>query len=142
MTRHAGVRARGAGCNITLTSPEINNVASQGGVSRIGSSTRPFASPTPRGRVRQRARRVRQRAPFLSDGHRPEHRVAEDAGADARKRISADNWQAVPEFRFKPAPASDLLRASLPGLLLLLVWLAIAALALIPIARHVQKVRR
>ena len=28
------------------------------------------------------------------------------------------------------------------GLLLLLVWLAIAALALIPIARHVQKARR
>ncbi len=68
--------------------------------------------------------------------------VAQDAGADARKRISADHWQAVPEFRFEPAPASDLLRASLPGLLLLLVWLAIAALALIPIARHVQKARR
>ena len=39
VTRHAGVRARGAGCNITLTSPEIKTPRRQGGVSRIGSST-------------------------------------------------------------------------------------------------------
>lgn len=67
--------------------------------------------------------------------------TARDAGADTRKRVSADHWHDIPQFRFKPAASIDLMRASLPGLGLLLAWLAIAALALLPVARHLQKVR-
>lgn len=67
--------------------------------------------------------------------------TAEDAGADRRKRISAAHWHEIPQFRFQPADASDLVKASLPGLGLLLAWLAAAALALLPAARHLQKAR-
>lgn len=67
--------------------------------------------------------------------------TASDAGADTRKRISADHWHAIPQFQFQPARANDLVKAGLPGLGLLLGWLALAALALLPAARHLQKVR-
>ena len=66
---------------------------------------------------------------------------AKDAGADQRKRISADHWQTIPQFRFKPATTGDLVKASLPGLGLLLAWLAFALLALLPVARILQKAR-
>ena len=66
---------------------------------------------------------------------------AKDAGADQRKRISADHWQTIPQFRFKPATTGDLVEASLPGLGLLLAWLAFALLALLPVARILQKAR-
>ena len=67
--------------------------------------------------------------------------TASDAGADQRKRISADHWHAIPQFRFQPASAADLVKASLPGLGLLLAWLIAAALALLPVVRHLQKAR-
>ncbi|KFG89314.1 putative membrane protein [Sphingobium herbicidovorans NBRC 16415] len=67
--------------------------------------------------------------------------TAKDAGADRRKRISAGHWETIPQFQFKPARAADLVKASLPGLGLLLAWLVIAALALLPVARHLQKAR-
>jgi ABC-2 type transport system permease protein len=66
---------------------------------------------------------------------------AKDADADQRKRVSADHWHAIPQFHFRPASAVDLVQASLPGLGLLLVWLVAAALALLPVARHLQKAR-
>jgi len=65
--------------------------------------------------------------------------TARDAGADRRKRISADHWHAIPQFRFQPASATELISASLPALGVLLAWLLIAALALRPIVRHLQK---
>ncbi|EAT09412.1 DUF3526 domain-containing protein [Sphingobium sp. 10 DY56-G10] len=67
--------------------------------------------------------------------------TASDAGADQRKRISANHWHAIPQFRFQPASAADLVKASLPGLGLLLAWLIAAALALLPVVRHLQKAR-
>lgn len=67
--------------------------------------------------------------------------TASDAGADQRKRISAEHWHEIPPFRFKAAGAADLVKASLPGLGLLLGWLILAALALLPVARHLQKAR-
>ena len=66
---------------------------------------------------------------------------AKDAGADQRKRISADHWQTIPQFRFQPATTGDLVEASLPGLGLLLAWLAFALLALLPVTRILQKAR-
>lgn len=66
---------------------------------------------------------------------------AKDASADQRKRISADHWQSIPQFRFIAPTAGDLVTASLPGLGLLLAWLALALLALLPVARHLQKAR-
>ncbi len=59
--------------------------------------------------------------------------TAVDADADRRKRITADNWQAMPEFAFRAADGSTLARAALPGLSIVFVWLAAAA-ALLAIA--------
>jgi ABC-2 type transport system permease protein len=58
--------------------------------------------------------------------------TAQDAGADRRKRIGANNWQRMPEFAFVQPDAATLVQASLPGLAIILGWLALglAALAL------------
>ncbi len=56
--------------------------------------------------------------------------TATDAGADRRKRVDQQHWQAVPQFRFQPQAAPALLRAMLPGLLVLLGWGALALLLL------------
>lgn len=68
--------------------------------------------------------------------------TAEDAGADQRKRVSAENWQAMPVFAFKPASAGDLTHAAMPGLVMLLIWLVIATLALVPTANRLQGVQK
>jgi ABC-2 type transport system permease protein len=65
--------------------------------------------------------------------------TAQDEGADDRKRVSAENWRLIPAFTFTPAPAGDLVRASLPGLWLILAWLAAATLALFPLAARLQR---
>ncbi len=67
--------------------------------------------------------------------------TAKDAGADARKRISANHWHRIPSFQFEPASPRALVAASLPALMLLLLWLVLAGLALLPVARHLQKAR-
>lgn len=56
--------------------------------------------------------------------------TASDAGADQRKRIDQRNWQAIPHFDFQPQPATALLSAMLPGLLVLLGWGVAALLVL------------
>ena len=56
--------------------------------------------------------------------------TAEDAGADRRKRVSATNWSAMPDFAFEPARGADLARAALPGLAILLAWVGVALLML------------
>ncbi len=56
--------------------------------------------------------------------------IAEDAGADRRKRMSATNWSAIPDFSFARASGSDLTRGALPGLAIVLGWLAAAAMML------------
>ena len=49
-----------------------------------------------------------------------------DPKSEQRTRISAENWQALKEFRFKPASAKTRFTASLPPLLKMLVWLLFA----------------
>jgi ABC-2 type transport system permease protein len=56
--------------------------------------------------------------------------TAKDAGADRRKRIGAGNWQRLPEFAFVQPGAATLVRASVPGLAVILGWLAVALVAL------------
>ncbi|WP_374943713.1 ABC transporter permease [Sphingomonas sp.] len=56
--------------------------------------------------------------------------TAEDAGADRRKRVSAENWKAMPQFRFVGPTGAELARCALPGLGVLLAWLACGALLL------------
>jgi ABC-2 type transport system permease protein len=56
--------------------------------------------------------------------------TAKDAGADRRKRIGAGNWQRLPEFAFVQPGAATLVRASAPGLAVILGWLAVAVVAL------------
>jgi ABC-2 type transport system permease protein len=55
---------------------------------------------------------------------------AKDADADRRKRVSAQNWQAMPAFSFAPPTGTDLARGALPGLAVVLLWLTVAALLL------------
>lgn len=57
--------------------------------------------------------------------------TAADAGADRRKRISGDHWQAMPEFTFRQPDGAALARAALPGLAVLLGWLAATAALLL-----------
>jgi ABC-2 type transport system permease protein len=62
--------------------------------------------------------------------------TAPDPDADRRKRIAAHNWRQMPEFSYRPASASDLTRAALPGLLVILGWLGLASLLLSMAARR------
>lgn len=84
----------------------------------------------------QRLNRLQAEAVSYSDD------TAQDAGADERKRISSHHWQSMPVFRFRPAPAEDMVRAGLPGFVMLLTWLLVAALALIPAARRLQRIHK
>ncbi len=67
--------------------------------------------------------------------------TATDAGADRRKRIAARNWQAMPEFRFAPPDGRVLAADALPGLGIVLGWLA-GAVALLALATRRLGVRR
>lgn len=49
--------------------------------------------------------------------------TASDAGADRRKRVSGDHWQAMPEFKFRQPDGATLAGAALPGLAVVLMWL-------------------
>jgi len=62
--------------------------------------------------------------------------IAEDEGADRRKRIAADNWQQMPDFVFRPPSGAALATAALPGLAILGLWLALAALLLARVTRR------
>lgn len=63
--------------------------------------------------------------------------VAEDAGADQRKRVSAENWRAMPDFRFVAPTGASLAAGALPGLAIVLGWLALALVLLAVAARRV-----
>ncbi|MEJ2458551.1 MAG: DUF3526 domain-containing protein, partial [Novosphingobium sp.] len=56
--------------------------------------------------------------------------TAGDPGADRRKRVSASNWQAMPDFTFASPRAADLARGALPGLAIVILWLGIVSLLL------------
>jgi ABC-2 type transport system permease protein len=67
--------------------------------------------------------------------------TAEDPGADRRKRVSATNWSAMPDFSFTRASGADLARGALPGLAVILGWLGIA-LGLLALATRRLGARR
>ena len=56
--------------------------------------------------------------------------AAIDADADRRKRVSASNWQAMPDFHFAPPGGATLAARALPGLAILVGWLALALVLL------------
>lgn len=53
--------------------------------------------------------------------------TAADPGADQRKRVASSHWQHMPDFNFRVPDASTLAGQALPGLSILLAWLAIAS---------------
>jgi ABC-2 type transport system permease protein len=56
--------------------------------------------------------------------------TASDAGADRRKRVSGDHWQAMPEFKFRQPDGATLAGAALPGLAVVLMWLGALSILL------------
>ena len=56
--------------------------------------------------------------------------TARDPGADDRKRVTAANWQRLPDFAYRAPHGGALAGAALPGLLIVLGWLAAAGAAL------------
>lgn len=46
-----------------------------------------------------------------------------DPEAAKRVRIDAENWKAIPDFRYKASSISDQMRTALPGLVILFGWL-------------------
>jgi ABC-2 type transport system permease protein len=67
--------------------------------------------------------------------------TAQDAGADRRKRVAASNWTAMPDFAFRAPRGADLARGALPGLAIILAWLAAAALLLMMVTRRLGERR-
>jgi ABC-2 type transport system permease protein len=65
-----------------------------------------------------------------------------DATAAQRKRVSADNWQSIPEFKFQPATSGELLRSAMPAAAMLMLWLVVALILLAPASRHVGRAIR
>lgn len=56
--------------------------------------------------------------------------TAQDPGADDRKRVAASNWEHMPDFAYRPPGGAALAGAALPGLAIVLAWLALAGLLL------------
>ncbi|ATY32815.1 ABC transporter permease [Sphingomonas psychrotolerans] len=56
--------------------------------------------------------------------------TAGDAGADRRKRVSGNHWQAMPEFKFRQPDGATLADAALPGLAVVLMWLGAVSILL------------
>lgn len=77
-----------------------------------------------------RYRLVQRLNALQADAVRYADDTAVDAGADRRKRIGAANWQQMPAFAFVQPTATTLVRASLPGLAIILGWLTLAIVAL------------
>jgi ABC-2 type transport system permease protein len=65
-----------------------------------------------------------------------------DAAAEARSRVSADNWRATPAFRFPQEPAAETAARATPSLVVILVWLALAAGFASLAASRLQRVAR
>jgi len=59
--------------------------------------------------------------------------------ADRRRRVSAENWQSIPDFEFQPAEPHALASAAIPGLMTLAVWLAAALALLAPASSHLRR---
>lgn len=64
--------------------------------------------------------------------------TAEDIDADRRKRVSAENWRRMPDFVWRGPSGAELAGRALPGLVIVLAWLGVAALLL---ARATRRLR-
>lgn len=62
--------------------------------------------------------------------------TASDPDADRRKRIAEDHWDSMPDFNFRQPEGTTLAAAALPGLAIVLGWLAVAAALLAWAARR------
>ena len=71
-----------------------------------------------------------------AEGVRYSDETALDSGADRRKRVSADNWQSAPDFAYEAPGQALLAQRALPGLAIVLAWLAVAAALLAFTARR------
>ncbi|SEJ43225.1 ABC-2 type transport system permease protein [Sphingomonas sp. OV641] len=67
--------------------------------------------------------------------------TATDADADRRKRVSASNWGRMPDFAYQAPSGAMLAAGSLPGLAIVLGWLAVAAALLARAARKLGEGR-
>ncbi|MGF7155882.1 ABC transporter permease [Novosphingobium gossypii] len=56
--------------------------------------------------------------------------TADDADADRRKRVSGQNWEAMPDFAYRAPDGATLAARALPGLGVVLGWLAVAGVLL------------
>jgi ABC-2 type transport system permease protein len=65
-----------------------------------------------------------------AEGVRYADDVAVDAGADRRKRVGAGHWGRMPDFAWQAPDAGALAARALPGLAIVLAWLAAAGLLL------------
>ncbi|HEV7290543.1 DUF3526 domain-containing protein [Sphingomonas sp.] len=59
--------------------------------------------------------------------------TATDLAANTRKRVDAANWEKMPDFAYRGPSAQALATGALPGLAILIAWLAVA-LALLALA--------
>ena len=62
--------------------------------------------------------------------------TASDPDADRRKRVAGDHWDAMPDFRFRQPDGATLAAAALPGLAVVLGWLAVAGVLLASVTRR------
>ena len=67
--------------------------------------------------------------------------TAVDAGADRRKRVSANNWARMPDFTYQAPSGDTLAGAAVPGLLIVLAWLALAGVLLARATRRLGDLR-
>jgi ABC-2 type transport system permease protein len=67
--------------------------------------------------------------------------TALDAGADRRKRVSAKNWARMPDFTYQAPSGGTLAGAAVPGLLIVLAWLALAGVLLARATRRLGDLR-
>lgn len=57
--------------------------------------------------------------------------TATDLAANIRKRVDAANWEKMPDFAYRGPSAQTLATAALPGLAILIAWLAVALALLV-----------
>jgi ABC-2 type transport system permease protein len=71
-----------------------------------------------------------------AEGVRYADDTATDPGADRRKRVDAAHWQRMPDFAYRAPDAATLAFRAVPGLAVVVAWLAAASLLLWRAARR------
>ncbi|WP_404482437.1 ABC transporter permease [Novosphingobium sp. BL-52-GroH] len=67
--------------------------------------------------------------------------TAADADADRRKRVSAANWKAMPDFRYRAPGGGSLALRAFPGIAVIIAWLTGAGLLLALATRRLGELR-